>query len=156
MHPAVPLADGGGVSGGETEHPRTPEQTVFYRCGDDLVVAFSCKGRGLCPSGGARRMSTMAAQLGERVPPDVPVRQWVLSLPRPVRYHLAFDAALCTAVLAVFRPVAEAAPNDPVTGPLPLLAGYAAASIQASGSTPSWPAGRPRRRSTRAAGARRG
>ena len=34
--------------------------------------------------------------------PDVPVRQWVLSLPWSLRYQLAFDAPLCRDVLAVF------------------------------------------------------
>lgn len=71
------------------------------RCGDDMVVAFSCKGRSVCPSCGGRRMTELAAQLVDRVMPDVPVRQWVLSLPWSLRYQLAFDAALCGAVLAV-------------------------------------------------------
>jgi hypothetical protein len=51
------------------------------RCGDDMVVAFSCKGRGFCPSCGGRRMTEQAAHLVDRVIPDVPVPQWVLSLP---------------------------------------------------------------------------
>jgi hypothetical protein len=72
------------------------------RCADEMVVGFSCKGRGFCPSCGGRRMSELAAQLVERVIPPVPVRQWVLSLPWTLRYQLAFDAGLCGAVLAVF------------------------------------------------------
>jgi hypothetical protein len=51
------------------------------QCGDDMVVAFSCKGRGFCPSCGGRRMSELAAQLVDRAIPQVPVRQWVLSVP---------------------------------------------------------------------------
>ena len=50
------------------------------QCGDEMVVAFSCKGR-FCPSCGGRRMTELAAHLVDRVIPDVPVRQWVLSLP---------------------------------------------------------------------------
>ena len=50
------------------------------RCEEEMVVAFSCKGRGFCPSCGGRRMSELAAHLVDRVIPDVPVRQWVLSL----------------------------------------------------------------------------
>ena len=46
------------------------------RCADEMVVGFSCKGRGFCPSCGGRRMSALAAQLVERVIPPVPVRQW--------------------------------------------------------------------------------
>jgi hypothetical protein len=47
-------------------------------------------------------MTELAAQLVERVLPEVPARQWVLSLPWSLRYLLAFDAALCRDVLAVF------------------------------------------------------
>ena len=72
------------------------------RCQEEMVVAFSCKGRGFCPSCGGRRMSELAAHLVDRVIPDVPVRQWVLSLPWSLRYQRAFDAKLCGAVLAVF------------------------------------------------------
>ncbi len=38
----------------------------------------------------------------DRVFPEAPVRQWVLSLPIPLRYRLAYDHTLCSAVLAVF------------------------------------------------------
>jgi len=72
------------------------------RCGDTTVVAFSCKGRAFCPSCGGRRMTELAAQLVDRVLPHVPIRQWVFTVPVPVRYQLAFDAALTRAVLRVF------------------------------------------------------
>jgi hypothetical protein len=72
------------------------------RCGAPRLVAFSCKGRGFCPSCGGRRMSDTAAHLVDRVLPQVPVRQWVLSLPYPLRFGLAYDRQLCTAVLGVF------------------------------------------------------
>ncbi|MBI3457212.1 MAG: transposase, partial [Candidatus Rokubacteria bacterium] len=72
------------------------------RCGDTTVVAFSCNGRGFCPSCGGRRMSELAAHLVDRVIPHVPVRQWVFTVPVPVRYQLAFDAGLTRAVLRVF------------------------------------------------------
>src|SRR5690242_2725233 len=49
-------------------------------CGHDLLVAFSCKARGVCPSCAGRRMANTAAHLVDRVLPAVPVRQWVLSL----------------------------------------------------------------------------
>lgn len=51
-------------------------------CGLDRLVAFSCKGRGFCPWCGGRRMAERAAHLVDSVFPDVPVRQWVLSVPR--------------------------------------------------------------------------
>jgi len=71
-------------------------------CGLDRVVAFSCKGRGFCPSCGGRRMADTAAHLIDRVLPGVPVRQWVLSLPFSLRYRLAYDASLTSAVLGIF------------------------------------------------------
>jgi hypothetical protein len=71
-------------------------------CGQDRLVPFSCKGRGFCPSCGGRRMAERAAHLVDRVFPDVPVRQWVLSLPYRLRYMLAWDHDLCRAVVAVF------------------------------------------------------
>ena len=70
-------------------------------CGHDRLVAFSCKGRGFCPSCGGRRMAAGAAHLVDRVLPAVPVRQWVLSLPFALRFALARDHELLTAVLRV-------------------------------------------------------
>jgi hypothetical protein len=55
-------------------------------CGHDFLVAFSCKGRGVCPSCNTRRMDETAAHLVDHVFPQVPVRQWVLSLPKRLRY----------------------------------------------------------------------
>ena len=46
-------------------------------------------------------MTERAAHLVDHVFPDVPVRQWVLSLPHRVRYVLAWDHDLCRAVVAV-------------------------------------------------------
>jgi hypothetical protein len=71
-------------------------------CGCDRLVAFSCKGRGFCPSCGGRRMADTAAHLVERVLPEVPIRQWVLTLPYPLRLPCAWDAKLTSAVLRAF------------------------------------------------------
>lgn len=71
-------------------------------CGQSRVVAFSCKKRGFCPSCTGRRMADTAARLSDEVFPDVPVRQWVLSLPYEIRFRLAWDGDLLSAVLAVF------------------------------------------------------
>ena len=70
-------------------------------CGTDRLIAFSCKARAVCPSCGGRRMTERAAHLVDHVFPDVPVRQWVLSLPHRVRYVLAWDHDVCRAVVAV-------------------------------------------------------
>ncbi len=70
-------------------------------CGHDLLVAFSCKRRGVCPSCNTRRMHDTAAHLVDAVIPRVPVRQWVLSVPRWARWILARDAQLASRALAV-------------------------------------------------------
>ena len=67
-------------------------------CGHDFIVAYSCKGRGICPSCTTRRMVETAAHLVDHVFPHLPVRQWVFSLPKRLRYHLD-DAQLQNAVL---------------------------------------------------------
>jgi hypothetical protein len=46
-------------------------------------------------------MADTAAHLVDRVFPRVPVRQWILSLPYALRYRLAYDTSLMTAVLGV-------------------------------------------------------
>src|SRR5215831_17357373 len=66
----------------------------FLRLGCDtcpkaLLLPFSCKRRGLCPSCAARRMAQTAAHLVEQVLPWVPTRQWVVSVPIPLRYWMA-------------------------------------------------------------------
>jgi putative transposase len=47
-------------------------------------------------------MAERAAHLLDHVFPDVPVRQWVLSLPYRMRYQLAWNHDVCRAVVAVF------------------------------------------------------
>jgi len=48
-------------------------------------------------------MAERAAHLVDHVlPPSVPVRQWVLSVPHRLRYRLAYDHRLCRRVLGVF------------------------------------------------------
>jgi hypothetical protein len=71
-------------------------------CKDELLVAFSCKGRGVCPSCNAKRAHVTAAHLVERVLPHVPYRQWTLSFPHRVRWVLLKDAGLLSDVLTVF------------------------------------------------------
>jgi hypothetical protein len=72
-------------------------------CGHDRLLAFSCKRRGFCPSGGARRMSQTAAHLVDHVIPQAPVRQWMLSLRIPLRALLAAHPELVAPVLQVLR-----------------------------------------------------
>jgi hypothetical protein len=71
-------------------------------CGQDQLVAFSCKQRGICPSCDGKRMTEGAAHLVESVLPGVPFRQWVLTVPFDLRYVLAWNRELRTAVLNAF------------------------------------------------------
>jgi hypothetical protein len=71
-------------------------------CTLDHLVAFSCKGRGFCPSCCGRRMAEVAAHLSTNVIPYVPVRQWVLSLPWELRFRLIADPDLCRADASAF------------------------------------------------------
>ncbi|HEX7480721.1 MAG TPA: transposase, partial [Polyangiales bacterium] len=75
---------------------------VCLDCGRGVLVAFSCKHRGFCPSCCGRRMSDAALHLTERVLPEVPLRHWVCSLPFQLRYLLGYDRELCAAVLNAF------------------------------------------------------
>jgi len=105
-------SDGGGVpSFVESEMRSFVECGVLvhgfarFRCDDcrtDRLLAFSCQGRGFCPSCGGRRMTARAAHLVDAVIPCVPTRQWVLSLPFRLRFRVAFDHDLAREVLAVF------------------------------------------------------
>ncbi len=83
-------------------------------CAHEKLVAFSCpprglpsgrKRRGFCPSCGARRMAESAAHLVDEVIPRVPVRQWVLSFPIPLRILFAARPELLTPVLRIIHRV---------------------------------------------------
>jgi hypothetical protein len=71
-------------------------------CAHDYFVAFSCKGRGVCPSCSTRRMAETAAHLTDHVFPRLPVRQWVLSVPKRLRYFMQRDGAVLSMVLRIF------------------------------------------------------
>lgn len=68
-------------------------------CKNEKLLAFSCKGRTLCPSCTGRNMADSAKRLVEEVIPPIAVRQWVLSLPFKQRYYLAYDPKLNTQIL---------------------------------------------------------
>jgi len=76
-------------------------------CGHDFLVAFSCKTRGLCPSCDTRRMAETAAYLTDYVLPRAPMRQWVLSVPKRVRYFLRHRPETIAAVLRIFLRAVE-------------------------------------------------
>jgi hypothetical protein len=72
-------------------------------CQHEMLLAFSCKRRGFCPSCAGRRMAQTAAHLVERVIPWVPTRQWVVSVPVPLRYWMAASQELTAQVHTIIR-----------------------------------------------------
>jgi ribosomal protein S27E len=70
-------------------------------CHHEKLVAFSCKRRGFCPSCGARRMVDSAALLVDEVLPKKPIRQWVLTVPFPLRFLFAAYPELMSKVLGI-------------------------------------------------------
>ena len=58
-------------------------------CGHDLLIAYSCN---------TRRMAETAAHLADHVFPPVPVRQWVLSVPKRLRWYLEREQKAVSAV----------------------------------------------------------
>ena len=70
-------------------------------CRDEKLVAFSCKRRGFCPSCGARRMADSAALLVDEILPHQPMRQWVLSVPFPLRFLFASNPKAMTGALGI-------------------------------------------------------
>ncbi|MCE7939927.1 MAG: IS91 family transposase [Chloroflexi bacterium CFX6] len=105
------------------------------QCGHDFLIAFSCKGRGVCPSCNARRMVATAAHLTDHVLPELPLRQWVLAVPKRLRYFLERDADLQGAALRLFLRAVESClrAHSPGSGPAARLG--AVAFIHRFGST---------------------
>ncbi|NBX30220.1 hypothetical protein EBR04_07260 [bacterium] len=77
-------------------------RAVCMTCRTGFVVAFSCKGRGVCPSCNGRHMAQTAAHLADHVIPPVPVRQWVISVPERLRGFLADRPRAVAAVTRIF------------------------------------------------------
>ncbi len=71
-------------------------------CHEHHAVAFSCKARAVCPSCLGRRMNEGGLNLVDHVLPDVPLRQFVFTVPFSLRFPLAFDGALLGQVVRIF------------------------------------------------------
>jgi len=72
-------------------------------CGLPRLVAFTCAGRGFCPTCLGRRMNQTTQNLLAHVVPAQPLRQWVLSLPYALRAPLAYEPGLMSVVARVFE-----------------------------------------------------
>jgi hypothetical protein len=80
-------------------------RVVCEQCHAERLLAFSCKKRGFCPSCGARRMAESARHLVEEVFGPRPVRQWVLSVPVPLRFLFASKPEAIGPVLGIVHRV---------------------------------------------------
>ncbi|MCF7730245.1 MAG: transposase zinc-binding domain-containing protein [Akkermansiaceae bacterium] len=74
-------------------------------CGDEHLLAFTCKGRHFCPSCHQRRVRHLSAWIATSVCHEVPHRQFVFTIPRVLRgifrirrdlLHLLFQTATDT------------------------------------------------------------
>jgi len=97
-------------------------------CGQGFVVAFSCKARGVCPSCNGRHMAQTAAHLADHVIPPVPVRQWVISVPKRLRGFLADRPTAVAALTRIFL--------DEIERTLIMASGGTAAADTPSASRP--------------------
>ncbi len=77
-------------------------------CQSSRVVAFSCKGRGFCPSCMGRRLCATAANLAESVMPPADLRHWVLTPPHAWRKRLSWDGELLGALTRIFTDAVHA------------------------------------------------
>ena len=71
-------------------------------CRSEKFVAFSCKKRGFCPSCGAKKMAETAAYLVDNIIPHVKIRQYVLSVPIPLRYWMSSNKKLLAKIHKIF------------------------------------------------------
>ncbi|MBI5884319.1 MAG: transposase [Elusimicrobia bacterium] len=96
--------------------------TVRYRCpdcGEDLFVPFSCKRRGLCPSCDSKRAELTVAHSSDNLLPDVPYRQWVLVVPKVLRWHLNQRPDLVNEVTRILADTLEKHLKTQVPGSMP-------------------------------------
>ena len=70
-------------------------------CHHERLLAFSCKKRGFCPSCLGRKQALTTEFLMQELLPHVPIRQYVLSFPFPVRFLLAARPAILSGVLTI-------------------------------------------------------
>jgi len=89
---------------------------VCKNCKKNRFVAFSCKKRGFCPSCCGRRMNEGAAFLVDHVIPHLPIRQWVVSFPIPLRFWMAKNPKLMSDALRIFLNILQKYYVEKTTG----------------------------------------
>jgi hypothetical protein len=64
------------------------------RCGEELFVPFSCRGRCFCPSCHEKRALEKAGWVAKHVCAEVPHRQFVFTIPKRLRIYFRFERRL--------------------------------------------------------------
>ena len=101
-------------------------------CGHELLVAFSCKGRGLCPSCAKKRQLEFGDFVTTEVLEAVPHRHLVFTIPRRLRLHFRYDRRLLTGLARAAYRVVEGTTRE-AAGDRRLRPG-AVAAVQTFGS----------------------
>jgi hypothetical protein len=90
-------------------------------CPNEFLVAFSCKGRGLCPSCGAKRAAIFSELLQNQILADVPHAQWVFSIPKMLRpyflHHRELLGDMARIAYETVREMMVAAVDEPDARP---------------------------------------
>ena len=111
-------------------------RVVCPECRFEFLVAFSCKGRRLCPSCGAKRAAIFSQLLQSKILADVPHAQWVFTLPKMLRpyflYHRELLGELAQLAYETVREMMTAAVNESHAQP------GMVAVIQPFGSSLKW------------------
>ncbi len=111
-------------------------RAVCRGCRYEFLVALSCKGRGLCPSCGAKRAALFSELLQTKILADVAHAQWVFSLPKMLRpyflFHRELLAELARLAYETVREMMAAAVDEPDARP------GMVAVIQTFGSSLNW------------------
>jgi hypothetical protein len=111
-------------------------RVVCPECRFEFLVAFSCKGRGLCPSCGAKRAAIFSELLQKKILADVAHAQWVFTLPKMLRpyflYHRELLGELARISYETVREMMAEAADEPDARP------GMVAVIQTFGSTLKW------------------
>jgi hypothetical protein len=74
-------------------------------CGESVFVAYSCKRRGVCPSCDGKRSAVTSGRAMEALLPRVAYRQWVLVIPKRLRYFVNRTPCLAGEVNRILRNV---------------------------------------------------
>ena len=71
-------------------------------CKEEKLIALSCRKRGLCSACQSKRVTIRSDNLSENVLPDVPYRQWCVTIPKRLRVFFRYDGTLFKGLSRIF------------------------------------------------------